>query len=547
MTEPAASALPSTLPELLDRAVARHGEAPFIGVRTSRARERTLTFAEFGVAVERASARLAAAVPRGACIVLQGAPGPSVAAALFAAARAGVILVPLDARMTPDTVDRICALVEPAALLVGSGATIDAVAVPRIATLPVLDLDDLIDPVDAMTAAALADREPAGVDDPVEVLCTSGSTGSPKGVTVTQRMLIASTARCLATIPPATHRFVSILPLSHIMEQVAGLIYAVAVGAEVEYVASLRPDLIAVAIREHRATALVLVPQVLDLLFRAIEREADRAGSGASFRRALRIAPYLPVPARRRLFARVHAALGGELRLVLSSAAHLPPALQRRWEALGIEVVQGYGSTEAGLVTTNFPGRTPSGRIGWSLPPTEMRLEPDGEIVVRGPSVFAAYWRDPASTAEVFTADGFYRTGDIGAVDTSGAVRLIGRSRAMIVLANGMNVHPEDVDGALVAAGLAEPVAYETDEGRIGVAVRSGVAFGAPTEGEDSAVTEAVRAANRRLAPHQRVAGWAAYPDADFPRTHTLKVQRGPVGLRMRGIDLIPGRADAPA
>lgn len=539
--------LPSTLADLLERAVARHGASPFIGVRTSRARERTLTFAEFGAAVDRASARLAAAVPPGARVVLQGAPGPSVAAALFGAARAGVILVPLDARMTPETVDRICEITAPSALLIGTGATIDAVAVPRIASLPVLDLDDLLDPVDPADTAALLARRPTGVDDPVEVLYTSGSTGSPKGVAVTQRMLLASTERCLATIPPATHRFVSILPLSHIMEQVAGLIYAVAVGAEVEYVASLRPDLIAVAIREHRATALVVVPQVLELLFRAIEREADRTGAGASFRRALRIAPYLPVAARRRLFARVHAALGGELRLVLSSAAHLPPSLQRQWEALGIEVVQGYGSTEAGLVTTNFPGRTPEGRIGWALAPTEMRLEPDGEIVVRGPSVFAGYWHDPEATAAVFTPDGFYRTGDIGEVDRTGAVRLIGRTRAMIALANGMNVHPEDVEGALVAAGLVEPIAFETEQGRIGVAVRSGVAFGSPVDDESGAIAAAIRAANRRLAPHQRVAGWAAYPEADFPRTHTLKVQRGPVGLRMRGIALAPGGADAAA
>jgi len=455
--------------------------------------------------------------------------------------------VPLDARMTPDTIDRICALVEPSALLLGSGATIDVVAVPRIASLPVVDLDDLIDPVEAPADRALRTRAPAGPDDPVEVLCTSGSTGAPKGVTVTQRMLLASTRRCLDTIPPAPHRFVSILPLSHIMEQVAGLIYAVAVGAEVEYVAGLRPDLIAVAIREHRATALVLVPQVLDLLFRAIEREADRTGSGASFRRALRIAPWLPVAARRRLFRRVHSALGGELRLVLSSAAHLPVSLQRSWEALGVEVVQGYGSTEAGLVTTNFPGRTPAGRIGWTLPPTEVRLEADGEIVVRGPSVFRGYWQDPEATASVFTPDGYYRTGDVGERDRSGAIRLVGRTRAMIVLPNGLNVHPEDVEGVLGVAGLAEPVVYEVEPGRIAVAVRPGSAMGAPVGDEPAAIGAAVRAANRRLAQHQRIAGWAAYPDADFPRTHTLKVRRGLVAARMLGVPLVRVAAEAQA
>jgi long-chain acyl-CoA synthetase len=348
-------------------------------------------------------------------------------------------------------------------------------------------------------------------------------------------MLLASTQRCLDTIPAAKNRMVSILPLSHIMEQVAGLIYAVAAGADTEYIATLRPDLIAASIKGHRATALVVVPQVLELLFSAIRREADKAGSGATFRRALRIAPYLPVAVRRRLFKKVHAALGGELRLVLCSAAHLSPSLQRNWEALGVEVVQGYGSTEAGLVSTNWMGKTPANRVGWITEPMQVRIEPDGEVVVRGPSVFAEYWHDPASTEAAFTADGWYRTGDIGELDPQGALRLAGRTRSLIALPNGMNVHPEDVEAALIAEGLAEPVAYESDRGRIAFTYRPGVAFSVQPEDEAAALVVAVRAANKHLADHQRIAGRAPYPDADFPRTHTRKVRRSAVADRMAG------------
>jgi len=535
ITEPT---FPPTLPELLDRAIAATGSAPFLGVRTSTVREQSLTFEEFGTVVEHAAARLAGALPPGARVLVQGAPGPGFAAALFAAARANVILVPLDARMTPDTVERISALTEPAAILLGNGATLEPVRSPHLAILPVLDLDELIDAAGPAAVAALASRAPAGPDEPIEILCTSGSTGNPKGVVVTQAMLLASTRRCLATIPAGNNRFVSILPLSHIMEQVAGLVYAVAAGAETEYITTLRPDVIAAAIRGHRATALVVVPQVLELLFGAIRREAERTGSGATFRRALRIAPYLPVAVRRRLFSKVHAALGGQLRLVLSSAAHLPPALQRSWEALGVEVVQGYGSTEAGLISTNFPGRTAAGRVGWPRPPLEMRVEPDGEVVVRGPSVFTGYWRDPEATAAAFTPDGWYRTGDIGELDASGALRLIGRTRSLIALPNGLNVHPEDVEAALVAEGLLEPVVYEAGPGRIAVAFRQGAAFSVPQADEASALTAAVHAANRRLADHQRIAGRAAFPEPDFPRTHTLKVRRGAVAERMAGVPI---------
>ena len=223
---------------------------------------------------------------------------------------------------------------------------------------------------------------------------------------------------------------------------------------------------------------------------------------------------------------------------MLCSAAHLSPQLQRDWEALGVEVVQGYGSTEAGLVTTNFRGRTPPDRVGWTLPPLELRIEPDGEVVVRGPSVFTGYWEDPAATAAAFTPDGWYRTGDIGEIDASGALRLVGRARSMMALPNGMNVHPEDVEAALVAEGLVEPIVYADGSGRIALTFREGAAFSVQPADEPGALATAVRAANRRLAEHQRVVGRAPYPEADFPRTHTRKVQRDAVAARMAGIPL---------
>lgn len=539
MTLPAVvPSLPPTLGEMLTAAVAAHGPQPFLGVRTSTAREQSLTFAQFGEAVEHAAAHLAESVGPGERVLVQGAPGPGFAAVLFAAPRAGVILVPLDIRMTPDTVARIAALTKPTAILLGSGATLEPATIPTLESLPVLDLDDIVDPATPEAFAALAARRPSGPDEPMEILCTSGSTGNPKGVTVTQAMLLASTERCLATIPAAPNRFVSILPLSHIMEQVAGLIYTAAAGAETEYIATLRPDLIAAAIKGHHATALVVVPQVLELLFSAIRREADKSGSGATFRRALRIAPYLPRGVRRKLFAKVHEALGGELQMVMCSAAHLSPSLQRQWEALGVEVVQGYGSTEAGLVTSNFRGRTPHDRIGWALPPVEARIEPDGELVVRGPSVFKGYWEDPVATAEAFTQDGWYKTGDFVEASPTRSFRMVGRTRSLIALPNGMNVHPEDVEAALTAQGLVEPVVYDAGEGRIAFAYRAGASFSDQPADEAPALTAATAAANRHLAPHQRIVGRAPFPEPDFPRTHTRKVRRSAVAERMAGIAL---------
>ena len=530
--------LPATLPELLDDAIASLGDAPFLGVRTSTTRELSMTYREFGVAVDNASARLAAAVDPGARVMVQGAPGPGFAAVLFAAARANVVLVPLDARMTADTIDRIAGQTSPSAVILGTGATLEPVTIPRLAALPVLDLDDITDTALPADLAALAMRRTTPADQPIEILFTSGSTGNPKGVTVTQAMLLASTERCLRTIPAGRNRFVSILPLSHIMEQVAGLIYAVAAGAETAYRTTLRPDVIAAAIKGHRATALVVVPPVLELLFSAIRREADKSGKGKTFRRALRIAPHLPIRLRRRLFRKVHEAMGGELALVLCSAAYLPAGLQHSWEALGVDVVQGYGSTEAGLVATNFRGDAPHDRVGWVLPPLEIRIEPDGEVVARGPSVFGGYWNNPEANADAFTADGWYRTGDYGELDARGALRLVGRTRSLIALPNGMNVHPEDLEAALAAAGIVEPVVYESEPGTIAFAYRPGASFSETQADEAAALRTALKTANRRLAAHQRIAGMAPFPEPDFPRTHTRKVQRSAVAAQMAGVPL---------
>ena len=179
------------------------------------------------------------------------------------------------------------------------------------------------------------------------------------------------------------------------MEQVAGLIYAVAAGAETEYITTLRPDVIAAAIRgpsRHGARRRAAGPGA------AVRRHPPRgrpdrqrrhaSGGRCASRRTC------PLELRRRLFRTVHAALGGELRLVLSSAAHLSPALQRSWEALGVEVVQGYGSTEAGLVVDQLPGThaRSTGSAGrcrrWSC-----ASSPTARSSSAGPSVFSGYWR----------------------------------------------------------------------------------------------------------------------------------------------------------
>ena len=167
------------------------------------------------------------------------------------------------------------------------------------------------------------------------------------------------------------------------------------------------------------------------------------------------------------LFRSVHQQLGGRFRLFVSAGAFLPPALQQGWEDLGVTVLQGYGTTETGTGSSTRLHDHGLGTVGRPPEGVDMRLAEDGEIQFRGPTVIRGYWNDPVATAAAFTPDGWYRTGDIGHLDPAGRLILSGRIKDMIVLPNGFNVYPEDIENALRIAGIRDSVVLETRPGRI--------------------------------------------------------------------------------
>ena len=167
------------------------------------------------------------------------------------------------------------------------------------------------------------------------------------------------------------------------------------------------------------------------------------------------------------IFRRVHRRLGGSLNLIVSAAAFLPPALQQAWEDIGVVVMEGYGATECGAASATNQRDHGLGTVGRTIPPVQVKLADDGEILVSGPTLFGGYWRDPVATAASFTPDGWYKTGDIGRHDAAGHLILMGRKKDIIVLPNGLNVYPEDVENALRTAGVHDAVVVETEPGRI--------------------------------------------------------------------------------
>jgi long-chain acyl-CoA synthetase len=540
----------TTLLDLLDAGVTRYGDHGALALRLDDGSTTGWTYRELARRSRIAAWRLRALDLEPGDRILTWSPStPELPAAYYGAMAARLVLVPLDLRMSPAAVEGIVKASGARHLILGTGR--DApdpreAGLERFPTTTVEALcaepapDDPAFPPDWEARQAAWTRP---TDQEVfELVFTSGTTGTPKGVTLTHDNVVASIESFHRIVPPMEHRLVSLLPLSHLLEQAVGLYYALDVGADILYVRSRNPRVIFDALRDQRVTSMVVVPQVLDLFWSAIEREVEKRGRTKAFDRLRSVARHLPMRFRPRLFGAIHGQLGGHFRLFLSSGAFLPPSLQQAWEDIGVTVLQGYGATETGTGTCTTLDDHGPGTVGRVPEGIEMRLAPDGEVQFRGRTVFNGYWNAPEATAAAFTDDGWYRTGDVGHLDDAGRLVLSGRSRDMIVLPNGFNVYPEDIENALRVAGLRDAIAVETKPGRIEAIVLAGsaspggataaaalgAAAGDPAEIR-ARLDAAVKAANATLGPNQRIAGWRLWPEDDFPRTHTLKIKRGPI------------------
>ncbi len=539
-----------TLVDLLEGAAARYGERTALRLRRDDGTQQAWSYLELDRRSRLAAWRLRSRGLRPGDRLLTWSPScPELAAVYFAAMRAGLILVPLDLHMAPDAIRRIAERSEARQLVIGTGRDAPDPAEADLDRLPIISTEDLCAEPGAGFPADWEDQlrawERPGVTDVYLLVYTSGTTGTPKGVMLAHENTVAGIDGFHHIVPAIEYRIVSMLPMSHLFEQAIGLYLLLDFGADILYVRSLNPRILVDSIREHRMTGMIVVPQILDLIWGSIEREVAKQGKAASFARARAIARRLPMWARRRIFAgSVHARFGGHLRLFVSAGAFLPPSVQQAWEDLGVVVMQGYGATETGSGACTTWRDHPLGTVGRAVPGVEMRIAEDGEVQFRGRTVTRGYWQDEAATAAAFTEDGFYRSGDLGHLDAHGQLVLHGRKKDMIVLPNGFNVFPEDIENALRVAGVRDSVVLETSPGRIEAIVLAPAALPALAQGGTATVPTgafdpgvdpeviraqvdaAVKAANGTLAVHSRMAAWRFWPDVDFPRTHTMKVRR---------------------
>ena len=394
------------------------------------------------------SARLrSAGVEAGAPVALLCDPGGDWVCAFFGILRRGAIVVPLDLKLTPEELASLCRRSRLSAAVTPPGS---AARLP--AGVPVLDPSDHSSPNGTQADVARA------LTDPAVLVWTSGTTGRPKGVTLSLANLayvVGAASEVQGTGPDA--RWLSVLPPNHLLELSCGLLPGLAAASSTFVARTVVPHDLAALMAEARVNQMVVVPIVLKLIMRHLQSQAGAPGrTGTALRMALRLGASLPSrPLRRLALAPLHRRLGGRLRTFYCGGAPLDPDVVTFFDRLGLAVHQGYGLTEAGpTVAMDTPRHNRLGSVGRPIPGTDVRIGPDGEILVRSPGVMVGYWDDDAATGEVIDADGWLHTGDLGRLDDDGYLYVVGRLKTLIVLETGKKVQPEEVEVALARSEL---------------------------------------------------------------------------------------------
>ncbi len=361
-------------------------------------------------------------------------------------------------------------------------------------------------------------------EDMAQLIYTSGTTGNPKGVILTHRNLIANMTQVNRQVPIITpaFRFLSLLPLSHMFEQMGGFFTPLYHGASVVYLRTLKPSAIMAALAEEEIYIIMSVPRLMQLLKTTIERELEGKHLSALFRTMSRIAVWLPREVRRLLFFPVQNKFGSEFTAFISGGAPLMPEVFNFWNSMGFTVLEGYGLTETSpVLCVNLMEQQKAGSVGPPLPGIELKIV-DKEVLARGDNVFPGYYENEQATRNAFTKDGWFHTGDIGEIAPDGWLSIKGREKELIVTGAGVNVYPDELEAVLNRIpGVKESCVIGLDTGG-GEEVHAVLLL----DGSGAKPEEIIGQANGKLDAMHRITGSTVWNEAEFPKTTTLKIKK---------------------
>ncbi|MDT7904708.1 MAG: AMP-binding protein [Candidatus Caldipriscus sp.] len=387
------------------------------------------------------------------------------------------------------------------------------------------------------------DRVELNEEDLAEILFTSGTTGSPKGVMLTHKNIVSDLEGLYQIIDVNENDvFFSILPLHHVYECTGGFLAPIYVGASVAYASSLRPNVMLEEMREIRPTVWLTVPLILEKIYQKILKTLNEQKGVKKV-----LINLMKTFAKERLSKRIKASLGlDRVRYVISGGAALPEWVSKGLEDLGFPILQGYGLSETSPILTLNPPHSPRNKsVGLPIPGVEIRLfevneRGEGEIAAKGPMVMKGYYKNEKATKEVFY-DGWFLTGDIGYFDEDGYLYITGRKKAVIVTKGGKNIYPEEIENKLTESPYIEEVLVfgainpETGEEEVQALVypnldevRS-IAHKMGRVPDDDFIYELISKEIERLskdlAPYKRIKRFALRYE-EFPKTTTRKIKR---------------------
>jgi len=438
----------------------------------------------------------------------------------------GVVVVPMDHTAAPDYASRVCRQVEARMCLCSRD-------MPLIGSdIPVIPFEGLMETVSHHSEEPFtAGHIHAG--NPAEIVFTSGTTAEPKGVVLSHRNILANLdplekeIRKYLKYERIVHplRFMNLLPLSHMFGQFLGIFIPQILGGTVLFQNTLNPSDIIRSLRRERVSVLVAVPKMLETLKGKLERDLESEGRLVQFQGKLERAQNRHFLKRWLIFRRIHKKFGWKFWAFICGGAKLGEEIERFWGMLGFAVIQGYGLTETtSLISVNNPFRIGKGTIGKVLPGREIKLDSNGEILVRGESIAKSYFEGNTYTP-VSGEDGWFSTGDIGFLDDQGNLHFKGRRKNVIVNAEGMNIYPEDLESALQRQPEIRDCVVVSVE-RKGNAEACAVLL---LDDRRQNPDPVIRRTNESLADYQHIRRWYVWPDEDFPRTSTQKPQIGKI------------------
>lgn len=455
-----------TIPAFLARAVRTYGER--VALRLPTAKEGRLLIQEttykelWELAGKLATWLYARGIREGDRVAILSKPSLGWAVAFVATQRLGAVAVPLDAGLQVPEVRRLLGEAEVSVLFCSPDRY--AELAPLTKDVPGLkEVVALEEAVGALSLWEILPEEPSfkeaqpDPEDLAVLMYTSGTTGDAKGVMLCHRNITANIEAMLKVIRVSPEdRALTIVPWYHIYGLTASFLAPLWVGASVTYTDDYR-NLITIG-QKIGVTIIIAVPKLYHALWRRLSENIE----GSFLRRLLyRFAPKLLGKLIKKKL------LGEQFRFFISGGAPLHPEVAGALRRLGIGVMEGYGLTETAPVLTLSEAFDPPGTVGRPLPGVQIKIDqPDeeglGEVLVRGPNVMLGYYKNPKRTREVFTEDGWFRTGDLGKLDDQGRLYLAGRKKNMIMLESGKKVYPEEVEWEFSRIPeVAEVLVYE--------------------------------------------------------------------------------------